>query len=178
MPPGALFSVFNGPAPTTAAPVAVTTGNAVKTLLQIATPATLGLTIIGWWCSFDASALATPIKVELCHTDVAATVTTYAAADISLIRGAALTSPSNKTSQITLGTSASGYTSSAEGTITSLQYLDGPQFIEQIGAGVYVQFPRDDEPVLPPSRFLRIRVTAGSAVNALCGVRWREPLNQ
>jgi hypothetical protein len=60
----------------------VTTGTAIKTLLQIATPATSELRVSEWGISFDGTAAATPIKVELIDTNVAATVTAHVAAGV------------------------------------------------------------------------------------------------
>jgi hypothetical protein len=71
----ALYLIGNGAMQTTAAFVAVTTGTAIKTMLQVKPGATTVLKIIEWGISFDGSAAATPGKVELIETDVAATVT-------------------------------------------------------------------------------------------------------
>lgn len=168
MPPGACYSVLNGPAPTTAAQAPVATGTAIKTMLQLESVAPIE--ILGWYFDCDASALATPLKVELCHTDVPATVTAFAAADVTLLRTIDGVSP---TSKVALGTALSGYTASAEGTVASVVEIEA-HLVEPIGAAVYVQYPRGDEPVVPIGRFLRIRVTAGTGVNAYCGVKWRE----
>src|SRR4051812_15992307 len=108
------YLAFNGPRPTTAAPSSVTTGTAIKTLLQLATPSTNTIRVIEWGISFDGSAAATPIKVELVETDVAATVTAYGAND--LVKWG---DPNANASNVTLGTSASGYTATAEGSITA-----------------------------------------------------------
>jgi len=162
----ALYKAFNGPAPTTAAQAAVTTGTAIKTLMQLSTPSTTRIRVISWGISFDGSAAATPIKVELVETDVAATVTAYAAADlVKLDTGEAA-------SLMTLGTANSGYTATAEGTITATREFD-VQFIAPTNQYIY-QFPLGQEPVVAISKFLRIRVTAGTAVNAYAWVNWQE----
>lgn len=57
-----LYLITNGPAPTTAAHAAVTTGTSIKTLLQ-AKPKKIAK-IVEWGISFNGSAAATPIKVE------------------------------------------------------------------------------------------------------------------
>lgn len=163
-----VYSVVNGANPTTAAAVKVTTGTAIKTLLQLATPATKAIKVVSWFIDFDGSAAATPIQVELLHTDVAATVTAYAAGDITTVQ---TTSPSNTTA-LTLGTAASGYTASAEGTIASGKVFEAHNIPPT--SGYLIQYPLGREPVVPVSRFLRIRVTAGTAVNAYCGVTWEE----
>jgi hypothetical protein len=157
---------YNGPKVTTAAPVSITTGTAIKTLLQIATPSTEDLKVIQWGISFDGTS-GTPIKVELVQTDVAATVTAYAAGDI-----VSWNQPNDAGSLMTLGTSASGYTASAEGTVAATRMLD-LQLVSP-AAGYVMQFPLGREPVVPVSKFLRIRVTTAVAFNAYCWIAWEE----
>jgi len=163
----AIFLIPNGPMQTTAAFAAVTTGTSIKTLLQLKASATKVLKIKEWGISFDGSAAATPIKVELIETDVAATVTASVAADITKLDGDALSCGDPTTNLIQVGTAATGYTSTAEGTTTSVRNLDHPIFIPPTGPFVK-QFPLGQEPVIQVSKFGRIRVTAGAAVNAYC----------
>lgn len=165
-----LYWAANGAAPTTAALVPVTTGTAVKSMLQIATPATQGLRIVEWGISFDGTAVATPIRVELLQTDVAATVLAHVAAGVQPYHN-----PSAPASVMTLGTSATGYTSSGEGTITATRHFD-LQFIAPTNQYVK-QWPLGREPVVPVSKFLRVRVTAAAAVNAYCYIIWDENLD-
>jgi hypothetical protein len=161
------FIAHNGASPTTAAMAPVTTGTAIKTLLQIATPSTCELRVVEWGISFDGSAAATPIKVELIDTDVAATVTAHVAAGVR-----PLNDTGTVASKMTLGTAATGFTASAEGTITATRLLDY-QLIAPTGQFVK-QWPLGLEPELAVSRFLRVRVTAAAAVNAVCYVSWVE----
>jgi hypothetical protein len=164
-----IYQTFNGASPTTAAQVAVTTGTAIKTLLQIAPPSTASLTIIEWGISFDAAALATPVKCELIETDVAATsLTAHVAAGIVKMNEAALA----VASVVTLGTSATGYTAGAEGTTTASRVLDA-QWVAPTNQYIK-QFPLGREPTVQASKFLRVRTTVGVAVNALCYVVWSE----
>lgn len=162
---GQRYMVANGAMATTAALVKVTTGTAIKTMLQIATSAGNPLWVEEWGISFDGSAAATPIQCELIDTAaVNATVTAHVAAGVQqydiLSDGGAST--------VTLGTAATGYTASAEGTITSTRYGD-LQLVAP--SSLYVkQFPLGREFFVPPSRFLRIRVTAAAAVNCYCYV--------
>lgn len=161
------FIAHNGASPTTAALAPVTTGTTIKTLLQIATPSTCELRVVEWGISFDGSAAATPIKVELIDTDVAATVTAHVAAGVR-----SLNDTGTVASKMTLGTAASGYTASAEGTTTVSRLLDYQQIAP---TGQFVkQWPLGLEPEVAVSRFLRIRVTAGAAVNAVCYIVWTE----
>lgn len=162
-----LFIAYNGPAPTTAAQVPVTTGAVVKTMLQLATPATSGLYIVEWGISFDGSAAATPVRCELLSCTGAATVTAFAAGDITQ-----LTYSLAQGSLTTLGVSAGGYTASAEGTPAAVDVFDA-QFVAP--SGQYIkQWPLGREPDVAISRFVRVRVTAAAAVNAYCYIVWGE----
>lgn len=152
--------------PTTASQAAVTTGTAIKTMLQIKASATNPLRIKEWGISFDGSAAATPIKVELMETDVAATVTASATADITKLDGNALSGGDPVTNLIPVGTTSTGYTSTSEGTITAVRMFD-VQFVAPTNQYVK-QFPLGLEPVIQISKFGRIRVLAGAAVNAYC----------
>lgn len=162
-----LYWAGNGPMPTTAAFAPVTTGTAVKTMLQIATPSTRAIKVVEWGISFDGSAAATPIRCELLQTDVAATVTAHVAAGVQPYEDSGAPA-----SLMTLGTSATGYTATAEGTITATRHGD-LQFIPPTGQYVK-QWPLGREFEVPVSKFLRVRVTAGAAVNAYCYVVWAE----
>jgi hypothetical protein len=159
----ALYLIANGPMPTTAAQVPVTTGTAIKTLLQLK-PFNV-CRIIEWGISFDGNAAATPIKVELLDTGtIFGTVTASADADIPKFDGAegAVASVAG----LTLGTSATGYTCTSEGSIVATKIFD-VQLIAPTNQYVK-QFPLGREPKLIIGNAVRIRVTAGAAVNAYC----------
>lgn len=162
-----IYKTYNGASPTTAALAPVTTGTAIKTLLQLAMPATEQARIVEWGISFDGSAAAAPIKVELIETDVAATVTAHVAA--GLVK---LNAPNDVASLATLGTAATGYTASAEGTITASRLLDA-QLVAPTNQYVS-QYPLGREPEALAGKFVRIRVTAAAAVNAVCYICWEE----
>lgn len=156
------YLIFNGPMQTTASGAVVTTGTSIKTMLQFK-PLVPGK-IIEWGVSFDGSAAATPGKVELIETDVAATVTASVAADITAwnAEAIALNSPSTL---MTLSTSGTGYTSTSEGSITAVRNLDSPKLIA--GTNQYEkQFPLGREPYFAVGKFYRIRLLFGAAVNA------------
>jgi len=162
----ALYLIANGPMQTTAAFATVTTGTSIKTMLQFKPSATAIARIVEWGCSFDGSAAATPGKIELIETDVAATVTAIVAADITKLDSDALSGGDPTTNLIQCGTTSTGYTSTSEGSTTSVRSLD-LQLIA--GTNQYVkQFPLGREPVIQVSKFARIRVTFGTAVNAYC----------
>lgn len=162
----ALYLIFNGAAAGAAAPVAVTTGAVIKTLLQVKPSATLVAKIVEWGISFDGSAAATPIKTELVETSGAATVTASVAADITKLDGNALSGGDPTTNLIQVGTTSTGYTASGEGTPGTCRIFD-LQFIAPTNQYVK-QFPLGREPIIQVSTFARIRVTAGAAVNAYC----------
>jgi hypothetical protein len=162
----ALYLLQNGAAGTTAAPVVVTTGNTIKTLLQFKPSATVVAKIIEWGISFDGSAAATPGKIELMESDVAATVTAHAAADITKYDSDALAGGDPTTNLIQVGTTSTGYTSTGEGTTTVARMFD-LQLLPPTGPYVK-QFPLGREPVLQVGKFARIRVTFGTAINAYC----------
>lgn len=149
--------------PTTALQLAVTTGTAVKTMLQIK-PFNI-CRIVEWGISFDGAAAAAGIQASLVDTGtVFATVTASADADIFKVDGneGAVASIAG----LTLGTAATGYTASAEGTITSTKVFDS-QFIQPTNQYV-LQFPLGRETKCIIGNAVRIRVKAAAAVNALC----------
>lgn len=161
----ALYLIGNGPMQTTAAFAPVTTGTAIKTLLQVKPSATLIAKIIEWGISFDGFAAALPGRVELIETDVAATVTAADANSITKLDAAALSGGDPTTNLIQVGTTSTGYTASGEGSITAVRNLDAPQFIAPT-TQYQKQFPLGREPVIQVGKFARVRVTFGTAVNA------------
>ena len=161
------FIIKNGVMQTTAKFAAVSTGTSIKTLLQFKPSATVIAKILEWGISFDGSAAATPGSVELIETDVAATVTALAAADIDKLDSDALMGGDQTTNLIQVGTTATGYTATAEGSITAVRNLDAPQLIAPTTQFIK-QFPLGQEPVVQISKFARIRVHFGATVNAIC----------
>ncbi len=158
----AKYLLNNGAMQTTAAPVKVTTGTVIKTMMQF--KPLMPCRIIEWGYSFDGSAAATPGNIELIETDVAATVTAYVAADITKYDAEAIALGDPTSALISVGTSASGYTATVEGSTTSVRDFD-----LQLGApsNQYVkQFPLGREPFCQANKFVRVRMTFGTAVNA------------
>jgi len=157
-----LYKVYNGPMPTTACQLAVTTGTNIKTLIQLK-PFNL-VTVVAWGISFDGSAGAAGIQCELLTTGtVFGTVTAYADADIQKFQGtdAAVASVAG----LTLATSGSGYTATAEGSITATKIHDS-QFVQPTGQYAW-EFSLGREPKIAIGDALRIRVKAAAAVNAV-----------
>jgi hypothetical protein len=148
-------------------PIVVALGaGTTKTVLQVATPSTTDILILGWEVSFDgASGTAVPVICQLLQTDVAATVTAltpelwgHDQAPASLCVG---------------GTSATGYNASVEGTITAVRAFGAGHVHPQSGYGVW--FPDHRRPRVPVSRFVRVRCKAPAAVNVIAELWWDEP---
>lgn len=165
------YKCWNAAMPTTAAIVPVSTGTTVKTMLQIAPPSTIhGLTVISWGFSI-ATAQAAEGRIELMTTDVAATVTAHVAAGVQPLDS------NMEASKVTLGTSATGYTASAEGSITATRTHDAIDVNSNnaVFNGAYTyQFMPDERPIINAGKFLRVRVTMGTSTNMLCWVVWDE----
>jgi hypothetical protein len=165
------YAVMNGAAPGAAAAVPITTGTALKTMMQLATNTTTpAIRFVEWWAEFDGSTAATPIRTELIrHTGgPQTTLTAYAAGDIGKIND-----PNAPTSSIQLGTALSGFNNTTtEVTPTGANSME-THFVPPT-SGIYVQFPLGREPEVQVSAFARIRVTAGAAVNCYAGLMWEE----
>lgn len=164
----AQYKIYNFAMVTTAQPTPVTTGTSLKTLLQVKPSATASMKVLEWGIDFDGSVAATPIMCELLETDVAAKVTACVANDIIKYDGIALNGGDPTTNLIQVGTSSTGYTASAEGTTTASRLFDCQQVAPS--SQYVMKFDAGREPVVQISKFLRIRVKAGTAVNAKCYV--------
>lgn len=169
-----LYISSNAVMPTAAAQVPLATGTAIKTHQQLAPPTGLGLRIVKWSCKF-ATVLTAPATVELIETDVAATVTAHVAAGVMAYDAdamAALNAGANA-SLVTLGTTATGYAASAEGSITAVRTFDYQ--IIPIGASSYEwEWSLGREPFLRPGKFGRIRITTGTTVNVYTSILHQE----
>lgn len=165
------YTVHNGAVPGAAALVQVTTGTAIKTMIQLQANATAPtLRIVEWWTEFNGSAAATPIAVEvLRHTGgPQTTLTTYAAADI-----AKNNDPNAPASTIQLASNASGFgtgaTEVAPTTVSNIAtHLVPPT------SGIYIQYPLGREPDVQTAQYVRHRTTAGAAVNCVAAITWEE----
>lgn len=143
--------------------------NTTKTVLQVATPSTTDIRILGWGVSFDASAAAQPGIVHLINTAVGATVTSLTPdlwgnnlAAASLCVG---------------GTAATGFNASAEGAITGTPTLiDAQHVYPQSGYAVWLPTTTaGNTPRIAPSSFLRIRCKFPATVNVIPWIVWAEP---
>lgn len=141
------------------------TSGTVKTMLQVK-PGASKIRIVEWGYSFESTPAA-PVRMELIETGtVFATVT--AAAAVTLYND--VTGPASVAS---LGTAATGYTATAEGTITASRLLG---YQEESGTAFKQQFPLGREPEVNGASALRIRATptSSAAVNVTCYVIWEE----
>jgi hypothetical protein len=167
----AYYKVFNVAQPTIAAPAAVATGTTIKTMLQLTSP-TKNLQVVSW--GYTISALPGGIGVfELIQTDVAATVTAHVASGIVGL------DPNGSTPTLTVGSvTGTGYTASAEGTVTATRLFDVDQIPTASGLvpiNYDYQFVPDERPVCAAGKFLRVRVTTPtSGTNMLCWVTVNE----
>jgi hypothetical protein len=136
----------------------VTTSATLFTLLQVQATAGAVMRVVEWGVSFNASALAAGFSCDLMDSGtVAATVTAFAAVDVTVLNPDTPAQSGTTTGvPFILSTTASGYTSTAEGTITAPREFD-VQIIEPIG-GYYKQFPLGREPLITPGHNLRVRV--------------------
>lgn len=167
------YKTWNGPMPTTAAQASVTTGTAIKTMLQLSTPSTRQIQLISWGYTIDDPAGADGV-IELLQTDVAATVTAHVAAGVQPL------DPNAPASLLTLGASNTGYTASAEGSTTAARVFDvvslSSTSAEAAASMVYVyQWMPDERPIIAVSKFLRVRATTPTtAVDMRCWICWDE----
>jgi hypothetical protein len=165
------YKTWNGPMPTTAAQASVTTGTAVKTMLQLSTPSTRQIQLISWGFSSDDPPGADGV-IELLQTDVAATVTAHVAAGVQPL------DPNAPASLLTLGTGNTGYTATVEGSITATRVFDavGLDSVAGNSALSYVyQWMPDERPIVAVSKFLRVRATTPTtAVDLRTWICWDE----
>lgn len=168
------YKCWNGPMPTTAAQASVTTGTAIKTMLQISTPSTRQGQLIAWGFTLSAPPATTSTGViELIQTDVAATVTAHVASGVQPL------DPNAPASLMTLGVANTGYTATAEGTTTASRVFDVIEVPGLTAGGTApgrdgYQWMPDERPIIAVSKFLRVRVTFGAAVSMRCWIVWDE----
>lgn len=161
------YFAYNGPMVTTASYVPVTTGTAIKTMIQIKANANQGITVWKWGLDFDGTG-TTPVKCELIETGtVGATITQHVAAGIQPLGGNQAASLVDLSS-----TTASGYTATAEGTITATRYGSINSVLP--GNGDRNEWSLSREFWVPAGKVVRIRVTAAAAVNCAAYLCWNE----
>jgi hypothetical protein len=168
------YKAWNGPMPTTAAQASVSTGTAIKTMLQISNPSTRMITVLAWGFTIDDPPGADAV-FELIETDVAATGgTAHVAAGVQPVVSGA------PASLMTLGTGNTGYTFTTEGTITATKVHDVVSMSSvSAEAAPFLTYTKKFEdyemPQIAVSRFLRVRATTPTtAVDMRCWIIWEE----
>lgn len=168
------YKVWNDAMATTAALRKVATGTAVRTMLQLATPATRMIQILAWGFTLDVAQAG---RVELIDGDVAATVlTAHVASGIQAVDG---NTPAG-VQPLTLGTAATGYMVSGgsaptENTITASRTLAQKEVTATAGflLDYEYQFMPWEIPTVTISRFVRVRATFGTTTNMQCWITFR-----
>ncbi len=164
-----LYLITNAAVSGAAQQVGVTTGTAIKTMLQVK----LGLTatrgkVVEWGVSYEGEVAATPHVVELIETSLAATVTAHAAPGIGLLDPQDVTPTTGN--PFTFTTITTGYTASSENAASgTFRLLDAPQYIAPTNQYIK-QSPLGREAFLDQAKYLRIRVTTASAELMICYV--------
>jgi hypothetical protein len=162
------YLIHNSAMVTTAAPVKQPTGTAIRTMMQLAPSASIGvMRIHEWGFSLDSYATAGQVELLDAGTVFATMSTAYAAADIQPDNDA--TAPANTAGTsglpLNLGTALSGFATAAvtEGTITAARMKD----MQLDPQGPYVkQWPLGLEKEIAGGNGLRVRMTFGTSVNA------------
>jgi hypothetical protein len=162
---GTVYQVQNAAYPTTAAPVKVATGTAIKTLLQIGIPSTVSLRVIEWGISFDTPASASIIACEL----FACTGAVSGGTSITPVEYGSL---SGVASLCVGGATATCFSPTGEGTVAAYRPFD-LQLITPPAQYVH-QWPLGREPMTNVSTFVRVRVTASVTCNAYAWILWEE----
>lgn len=163
-----IFRIWNGAGPTTAVLPQIATGTNIKTMLQALGATGVILNVKAWGVSMNASAAAEGVQWELIETTtVAATVTAHIEAGLVPMNQAALNATG--ASYFNLGTEATGFTSSAEDTVTASRLLDSA-IIQPTGERAW-EFSLGNGREISAVSVVRIRCKAVTTVNAIC---WME----
>jgi len=149
-----LWRVYSAAVPTTAAPVGVATGTAIKTHLQLTAPAAGDLTIVGWGVAFESTPTAF-VKAELIQTTTVAGGTPTAVTPTPF-RGS------------TASAATAGFAPTTEGTVVATtRSFDNATLLAQY---FYKEWSLGREPILDASQVLRIRLTTSVTINAICWI--------
>lgn len=141
----------------------------LATMLQVATPATTGIDVLGWGISFKGVAAADPPgMVYLLDCDVGMSAATSLTPDGFDNGGKAVAS------LCVGGTAATCVSDGAvtEGTIAASNLVDAQEVHPQTGYSVW--FPAHALPWVNLSRFLRVRVNFSVAVSCIPWVVYSE----
>jgi hypothetical protein len=165
-----LYYCASAPMATTAAPAMLATGTVIRTMLQIATPATQKITVVKWGVQF-ATVPTAPVTCELVETGAipATALTAHVAAGVQPYDDSGAPA-----SGMTLGVNATGYfvAAAAEGAIAATRHAD-LQIISATNQYVW-EWSLGREFEVNVSRFLRVRMTTATTINAYTWIVWEE----
>lgn len=165
-----LYYCASAPMPTTAAPAMLATGTAVRTMLQIATPAAQKIVVVKWGVQF-ATVPTAPVTCELVETGAipATGLTAHVASGVQPYEDSGAPA-----SGMTLGTGATGYwvAAAAEGAIVATRHAD-LQIISATNQYAW-EWSLGREFEVATARFLRVRMTTATTINAYAWVVWEE----
>lgn len=145
---------------------AIATGTTIKTMIEIATPATHAAEVFHFWVDFDGvSASATPVLVEV----VRATAAVGGSSALTPVR-IGLLGPS------TAGVTAAHTGTAGSGAGQSGANLGGVVWKRRIPptTGFDLYLPDNRLIEVDVSGWLRVNVTAAATVNATVGLEWNE----
>ncbi len=164
----AIFRLWNGASPTVTVLPPITTGTAIKTMLQVLGNTGIILKVKAWGVSMDAAAAAAGVQWELIETTtVAATVTAHVEAGCIPMNQAAVAAIA--ANYFNFGTEATGFTSSAEDTVVAGTRLFDGALIQPTGERSW-EFSLGNGREISAVSVLRLRCLAAAAVNAVCWV--------
>lgn len=164
----ALFKIFNGPSPTTGPQVAFATGTSIKTMLQLKMLAGIPAKVKAWGCSMEGAAAAAGVQWELIETGTVFATGMVAHVDAGIVAWDAAALVVTKATYFDYGTADTAYQDAAvtEGSITASRVFDA-QYVQPTGQYAW-EFSLGNEPDISLISSLRIRVLAGTDVDAIC----------
>ena len=162
-----IYLIPNGPTALGAQVVPVTTGIAIKTMLQFRPSATKAAKLIGYGVSFKGFAAAEPIRVDVVALSHAATVAAHVAAGLQKYDADALQDGDPTTNLIRVGTADTGFTATAEGTTPTGSRIADMQQIAPTNQNL-IFIPLGNEFQIKVDEYLRLRVLAPVAVDMYC----------
>jgi hypothetical protein len=144
----------------TATQDAIATGTSLKTLIEIATPATAAARVYHVWVDFDGiSASAVPVLIELVRATASITGTTLTPSQVG--------TEGYATANVTAKHTASGGSGTNLGNVLMKRRISPT-------TGWELFLPDNRLITVGASAWLRMNVTAGATVNATVGFAWEE----
>jgi len=140
----------------------ITTGTALKTLLELISSANVSPTVFQWWCEFNGSSAATAILTE------------FLRATASFTGGNAVTPSLLQPGRKAVGSSANSGVAASTNTTEGTRGAIIEQHYVPPTSGIVMQYPLSREPEIAVSDRMRISVTAGAAVSAAAGMMFSE----